>query len=310
VAVATAQAPSARRDPDEWRGIDWRGHQRWVHAGGRAVNLVDIGEGPAVVLVHGLGSNWQCWLRNIPALAERHRVIALDLPGFGHSEMPAEDISIKGFAECVGTVLDTLGVDRAAVVGNSMGGFIGTEMALARPERVDRLVLVSAAALWNERRRARPLVVLSKLTSAYAAKIAAQWQLAHEHPRLRGPALRSAGIRYPGRLPADFAFEIMQASGAPGFPGALQALYDYRIRDRLEEVAAPTLVVWGTHDPLVPLAHAFEYEALVPRARVVVFRDTGHVPMLEEPERFNRTLEDFLGEEELAGSEEPAAEVR
>jgi pimeloyl-ACP methyl ester carboxylesterase len=310
VAVATEQTSPALGGLDAWREVDWRAHQRWVRVAGRAVNVIDIGEGPPVVLIHGLGANWQCWLLNIPVLARRHRVVALDLPGFGCSEMPAKDISIKLFADTVCAVLDELGVERAAFAGNSMGGFVSTDIAIARPHLVDRLVLVSAAALWNERRRARPLVVLSKLGSAYGAKIAAQWQLAYEHPRLRIPALRSAGIRYPERLPRDFTYEIMQASGAPGFPGALEALYDYSIRDRIEEIEAPTLVVWGTHDPLVPLAHAFEYEALISSARVVVFRDTGHVPMLEEPERFNRTVFDFLGEAGLERSEDPAAEVR
>ena len=109
-------------------------------------------------------------------------------------------------------------------------------------------------------------------------------------PRLRHEALRSAGLRNTGRISAPLAYELLSGAGKPGFIDALQALYDYRIRDRLPEIACPTLVVWGADDPMVPLRHAFEYEDLIPDARAVVFPRTGHAPMLEEPERFNAAL--------------------
>jgi pimeloyl-ACP methyl ester carboxylesterase len=89
---------------------------------------------------------------------------------------------------------------------------------------------------------------------------------------------------------------MLSGAGRRAFSGALQGLYEYRIRDRLPEIACPTLVVWGADDPLVPLRHAFEYEQLIPNARVVVFPRTGHVPQVERPERFNETLDAFLAE--------------
>ena len=285
-------------DPDsEWRRIDWREHLRSIAVEGARVNLVDIGSGPAVVFVHGLGANWQCWLENIPHFAEANRVIALDLPGFGFSEMPAEAISINGYAGVVAAVLRELGVERASVVGNSMGGFVACEMAVSFPERVERIALVAAAVLWRERRRARPTVVFNRLTSAFGAKAAAQWQLAVHRPKLRVPALAWAGVRHPRKIPVDLAYEIMQASGAPGWPDALRALYDYELRDRLPDIDVPTLIVWGAFDPLVPVQHAFELERLIPDSRVIVFPDTGHEPMFERPERFNRALDAFLADD-------------
>ncbi len=288
------------RPGSAWRRVPWRDHLRQVEVDGRRVNVVDMGpadaEGPPIVLVHGLGANWQSWLENMPVLAERHRVMALDLPGFGLSEMPTEQLSITGMARCVLATMDAVGIDTGIVVGNSMGGFVGAEMALVAPERVEKLVLVSAAALWSEQLTARPTVVLNKLARSYSSWFYGQWKFAWRHPRLRLPAL---------------AAELLSGTGTPGFADGVQALYDYRIRDRLSEVEAPTLVVWGTNDPLVPLWHAFEYEELIPHARVVVFRDTGHVPMLERPTRFNAVLDDFLaGRAELGGAREPAAEVR
>jgi pimeloyl-ACP methyl ester carboxylesterase len=293
-----------------WREIDWRSHRRWLRVGGAQVNVVELGEGPPVVLIHGLSGNWQNWLEVMPGLALDHRVVALDLPGFGHSEMPDGGVSIPVFADTVDAVLDQLGIGAAALVGNSMGGFIAAEIAIRHPARAERLALVSAAALWNERRRARPLVVASKVTRLYSPLVAQQWESIARRRRLRVRALASGGLRHPGRVSPALAYELLSGAGKPAFVPALQALYDYRIRDRLPEIACPTLVVWGSEDPLVPLKHAFEYEALIPRARVVVFRDTGHVPMVEEPERFLATIRDFLAEEHLGAVEEPAAEVR
>lgn len=278
----------------DWMDVDWREHQRWITVDGRQVNLVDIGEGPAIVLIHGLAGSWQNWLENIPRLARSHRVVAVDLPGFGYSEMPREDISISRYARCLDVVCDELDIGRAAVVGNSMGGFVGADFAIQHPDRVGHLVLVAAAVLWNERRRARPLTTLAQVTGAYTAVLATQWRLAARRPRLRTMSLAQV-VRHPGRIPAELAIEQLRHVGTPeAFGAAIDALYSYKLRDRLAEIACPTLVVWGTHDQLVPVKHASELAECIPGARTVIFEQTGHVPMLERPTRFNALLEDFL----------------
>ena len=301
--MAATQASSQRTDEaptrqEAWQRIDWRAHHRWVPVDGRSVNAIDIGDGAPVVLVHGLGGNWQNWLTVIPALVERgRRAIAFDLPGFGHSAMPAQGITVPRYGLAVDAILEALGVDGpAAVAGSSMGGLIAAELAISRPARVERLVLVSAAALWNERMRARPLVAASKVSRYYAPLLVSGLEVIAHLPRLRREALRAAGLRNVSQISAPLAYELFSGVGKPGFTDGLQALYDYRIRDRLPEVACPTLIVWGADDPVVPLRHAFEFEDLIPRARVVVFPRTGHAPMLEEPERFNQVLSAFLAE--------------
>ncbi len=291
---ADAYGPVGR---SAWLDVDWREHQRWVTVGGRAVNVIDIGSGPAVVLVHGLGGNWQSWLENIPAFAERHRVIAMDLPGFGRSEMPAETISISGYGRAIDALLDELGIESAAIVGNSMGGFVAAELAVAFPARVDHLVLVAAAVLWNERRRARPLVTLEKVTRGYGAWLFGQWELAHRRPLLRGVALSSAGVRHPLRLPPELTWEIMCGTGAPGFGEGLATLFEYKLRPRLAEIGCPTFVVWGRDDPLVPVAHASDHQRLIPDSRSVIYEDTGHLPMAERPVRFNAEVLAFLDDD-------------
>jgi len=101
---------------------------------------------------------------------------------------------------------------------------------------------------------------------------------------------------HPSRLPGPLVAEQLRGSGKPGFIDALDALSDYPIRDRLPDIEAPTLVVWGEDDALVPVDDAWEFGELIPHSRVVVYEDTGHVAMLERPDAFNELVSEFLAE--------------
>src|SRR3954468_17656137 len=140
-----------------WMDVDWRGQQRWLRISDRWANVCEVGSGPPVLFVHGLGGAWQNWLENLlPTAAAGYRAIAVDLPGFGHSELPAEMVSISGYGRWLDALLEELGVaEPVKLVGNSMGGFIGCEVAIQFPARVERLVLVSAAGVRNEHPRHR-----------------------------------------------------------------------------------------------------------------------------------------------------------
>src|SRR5688500_9668688 len=131
----------------EWLDIDWQQHLRSCSVHETRVNYVEMGEGPPLVFVHGLSGCWQNWLENIPHMARRHRVVAVDLAGFGESELLHEDISIPGYGRFLDAFLGEIGIERGSLVGNSMGGFIAAETAISHPSRVDKLVLVSAAGL-------------------------------------------------------------------------------------------------------------------------------------------------------------------
>jgi pimeloyl-ACP methyl ester carboxylesterase len=289
--------PSGR---SAWMDVDWREHQRWVTIDGRRVNVIELGSGPTVVFIHGLSGSWQNWLEQLPVFARDHRVIAFDLPGFGASEMPREKITISGYGRFVDALLDELGVGSAAVVGNSMGGFIGIELAIRFPERVERLVLVSAAGLSIQYlRNERALAVLGALGNRLAAY--SGWVASRSDALARRPVARRAifGIvaHRPDRLPGPLVAEQVRGSGKPGFIPALDALTDYPIRDRLGEIACPTLIVWGAEDKLVPARDADEFARLIPNSRKVVWPETGHVAMLERPEAFNALVQAFLAEE-------------
>jgi pimeloyl-ACP methyl ester carboxylesterase len=281
--------------------VDWRSHQRWVLVDGQAVNTIELGEGPPLVFVHGLSGSWPNWLEQLPVLADEHRVLALDLPGFGHSPMPAGEISIAGYARLLDRLLATLGIDAAAVVGNSMGGFVGAELAIRFPERVERLVLVSAAGLstHNDPRtvRAMPAVRrLNRVLTMGAAWLASKSDSVERRPRLR-EATMNLVVRHPTRLPAALAAEQVRGAGKPGFLQALEALIGYDVRDRLPQIACPTLIVWGERDRLISVRDADVFEELIPNARKVIFEDTGHMAMLERPAAFNELLKAFLSDQ-------------
>ena len=149
----------------EWLDIDWRAHLCSCTVNAAHVNYVELGDGPPLVFVHGLSGCWQNWLENIPHFARRHRVIAIDLPGFGESELPQEDITIPGYGRFVDAFLGEIGVECASIVGNSMGGFIAAEVALSHPGRVEKLALVSAAGVMSV--GSRQLAVARRVARAF-----------------------------------------------------------------------------------------------------------------------------------------------
>ena len=283
-----------------WMDVDWREHQRWVQVAGRPVNVIELGpsEGEAVVFVHGLSGSWQNWLENLPHFAAAgFHCLAVDLPGFGASPMPASKITITRYAELLDELLGQLEIDAAMVVGNSMGGFIGAELAIRFPRRVERLVLVAAAGISVQKLRNDPgmalLHRLDFLVAAHGGWLASKSDAWARRRKLRRQ-LFAIVAAHPGLLPAPLVAESLKGSGKPGFIPAVEALTTYPIEDRLTEIACPTLIVWGDKDKLVPVKDADVFESLIPDARKVVYRDTGHVAMLERPAHFNDLVQRFL----------------
>jgi pimeloyl-ACP methyl ester carboxylesterase len=300
-----ADASYADGQDQTWMSVDWPSMTRELLVLGRRINVVDTGgDKPPLLLLHGLGGLWQNWLLNIPAFMGSHRVIAPDLPGFGGSEMPAGRISIQGFARVIDALCDMLEIENPVVVGNSMGGFIGAELALAFPTRVRKLVLVSAAGISVENIWREPVMAVGRLLAVGAARTGAKVLPVTRRPRLRRAALQVV-VRYPEKLSVGLASELVAGSGTPGFVGGLDAVLGYSFRDRLPEIEVPTLIVWGRNDILIPVEDAHEFERLIgENAHAVIFDDTGHLSMLERPARFNELLAEFI-----AGSGKPEAGV-
>jgi pimeloyl-ACP methyl ester carboxylesterase len=284
-------------NPDpEWLRIDWREHLRQIDLpGAEKVNYVEIGEGEPIIFVHGIAGCWRNWLENLPHFGRHYRAIALDLPGFGHSPMPSWDISMANYGRLLHDFCERLGLEHvAALVGNSMGGFISTEAVIEEPERFDRLVLISAAGISFAEWQASHGKAAGRMIKAAGPFLAGDrraWVT-----RTRGRKLAFGRIfRNPNKLrPELLAEQGNPGLQAPGFADALGAIWGYDTRERLPEIEIPTLVVWGLNDQIVPVEAALGYQRLIPRSRLEIFERTGHLPMLERPLRFNPLLEEFI----------------
>jgi pimeloyl-ACP methyl ester carboxylesterase len=284
-------------DDSTWTTVDWPALTREELILGRRVNVIDSGgDGPPLLFLHGLGGLWQNWLLNLPAFFGSHRVIAPDLPGFGGSEMPSGRISIQGFARVIDALCERLEISNPVVIGNSMGGFIGAELALAFPTRVRKLVLISAAGISAENMWREPIMAIGRLMAVGTARVGVKQLPVVNRPRLRRAALQLV-IRYPERLSVPLATELVVGPGTPGFVGGLDAVLGYSFRDRLPEIEIPVQIVWGRNDILIPVEDAYEFKRLIgSNARLEIFDDTGHLAMLERPSRFNALLADFIAE--------------
>jgi pimeloyl-ACP methyl ester carboxylesterase len=275
--------------------IDWHEHLKTIDVVGAKTNYVEIGEGPPLVFLHGLGGSWQNWLENLPHFARTHRVIALDLPGFGASPMPPWELSIPAYGRYFRDFLERVRIDRCSLVSNSMGGFIATELAVNEPERVDDLVLVSAAGITWARARREQAEMAARMARA-GAPLALRFQMSGiRRPKVRRRIFR--GLWYePNSLRRELIWEqVVPALNSPGTFDAMRTLVGYDIRHRLEEIEVPTLIVWGRQDGVVPVPAAASYKKRIgDNAELVIFDRCGHMPELERPVRFNRLVEDFL----------------
>jgi pimeloyl-ACP methyl ester carboxylesterase len=296
-ASETREAPvSDYGNPDpEWLKIDWRPYIRRVELPGAEVSYVEMGEGKPIILIHGISSSWHAWLENIPHLSRTHRVIALNLPGFGGCPVPSWPVDMEAYGRLIHDFCEKIGVERgAAVVGNSLGGLIATEAALVDPTRFDRLVLVSAAGLintWRARERGVATALAWRMFSGHVGRLTT---VLVRRPGTRYLSFRAV-IHSPNQIRPELLWEQMN-SGAlcPGFSDALRTAIEYDARHRLKEIEVPTLLVWGANDLVVPVAAGRSYQRRIPGARLEVFEDTGHMPHLERPARFNALLDEFL----------------
>jgi pimeloyl-ACP methyl ester carboxylesterase len=284
-------------NPDpEWLKIDWRQHLRQVDLpGAEGVNYVEIGAGEPILFVHGIAGCWRNWLENLPYFARTHRAIAIDLPGFGDSPMPSWEISMANYGRLIHDFCERLGIDQvAALVGNSMGGFISTEAVIEEPERFDRLVLISAAGVSFAEWQGRPFEAGARIFKAAIPFLSGDRRIFFTRPLGRKVAFGRL-FRNPNKLrPELLAEQVRPGLQAPGFSDALTAIWGYDTRERLPEIEIPTMVVWGLSDQIVPVEGALGYHRLIPHSRLEIFERTGHLPMLERPRRFNPLLEEFI----------------
>ncbi|HXH22887.1 MAG TPA: alpha/beta fold hydrolase [Dehalococcoidia bacterium] len=266
------------------------GHLAHVPGVGR-IHYLDQGEGPAVVLLHGLGASTYSFRLNLPEIARGRRVIAVDLPGHGFTSRDVADLSLTAQAGYLASLLDLLSLERVALVGHSMGGSIAQRFAVAYPERVARLVLIASTTDDFMLRAAGASPWLAPFVPAFVAAVL------HNHPVRR---------RWLSRAVYDPAYltpEVIAAYEAPGHIRGHTRAYQRLMRDRrrdaridLGRIRAPTLIIWGDTDRIVSLRHGETLARGISGSRLVVLPRTGHLVPEEQAEAVNRLLTDFLGE--------------
>lgn len=265
----------------------------YVNIGNEPIHYVEEGQGPPLVLIHGFFAWSFTWRKNLPALAERFRTFALDLRGFGFSARgSAGPYGLDDQARLVGAFLDAQGIERATVIGHSMGGEVALRLALLQPHRVRGLVLVAPSALVRRRPgRLERLLVPVPGVGPLAVRLLIM------NRRFAARALRESYYRKEVATPDAVAGYLRPASvrGSARTLAAMLRQLDFGgASDRLGEVSQPTLIVWGENDPWLPFAHAERLAALLPHARLVGFPECGHVPPEEYPERFHQVVLPFL----------------
>jgi pimeloyl-ACP methyl ester carboxylesterase len=274
---------------------------RRVIVGGHVAQYLEAGTGSPLVLLHGHEQSASSWRWVIPALARRHRVLAVSLPGHGGSA-PATTGYAPGrdLAPFVAGFVDALGLESVDLVGNSVGGAVALRLALAQAHRVRTLTLVDSAGLGRE---VHPLLALDTLPFLGEMAI---W-LSRMPGGALGRTTMSAVMLFaqPWRVPAAFYTEQHELGRRPGQLEAstamARALFDTGgqrevLLDQLHRLRMPTLVVWGANDYVVPVSHAWAAVQRLPDGRLSVFGDCGHLPHVEQPDRFAAVLGGWLDE--------------
>ncbi|MEO6798249.1 MAG: alpha/beta hydrolase [Candidatus Dormibacter sp.] len=266
------------------------------------------GQGPPLLLVHGLGSSAAVeFYYNLEALAAHHQVLAVDLPGFGQSDKPPLEYTIDLFVRVLRDLMTSLKLERSAVMGVSMGGRVALGLALDTPGSVDRLILVDALGVGQPRPVLAYRLLLTKGLGELALSGTAR-ALRQMDPRtirrvwawyLRRPGsvdtiLSDDRINNQSRLLSTPAYRAAYLSALRSIVGTRRLRDGIVVDDRLEELAMPTLLVWGRHDHIFPAAHAESAGRRIKSCQVEIFDHSGHTPQMEEPERFNRVVLAFL----------------
>jgi 2-hydroxy-6-oxonona-2,4-dienedioate hydrolase len=256
--------------------------QQSVTVHGHKIVYYERGQGSTVILIHGLGADSRHWAANVGALAEKFRVIAIDQIGYGQSDKPLMRYTVENFVDYLHGFFEAAKIPQASLVGNSLGGWVALDFTLRHPQMVEKLVLVDAAGL-------RPTEALK---------------------------MPEGGLKPLSLLNIHWFFDLMQANkewattdlGPQAFERHVQNGDTYTIASsvaematgrefedrKLKKVHAPTLIIWGRDDMLIPLAMGEQFHKEIAGSQMIVMEGTGHIPMVGKPAEFNQAVANFL----------------
>lgn len=248
------------------QGTGGRWHE--AEAGDVTIRFLVCGKGPPVVLLHGLSGSVRWWRRNIPALSRSFRVFAVDVVHYKGDQYGSRFV-LDEAARRLAAWIVSVGLERVSVIGHSMGGAIATELAADFPERVEKLVLANPAVFFPE-----------------------------EAPLLSVPRLVREGTHFPLTLVPVLVADALRA-GPLVLLNAARAVLSRDLREKLGAIRAPTLVIWGEHDGILPGAISRQICRHIPHCELLRLEEAGHNPMWEQPDSFNEAVLRFLSEPPL-----------
>ncbi len=265
---------------------------------GHEVRYFRAGDGPALLLVHGMAGSAATWKAVLPRLARDYTVIAPDLLGHGKSAKPRTDYSLGAFASGLRDLLVAQGIERATVVGHSLGGGIAMQMAYQHPERVERLVLVGSGGLGRE---VSPVLRFLTLPGAEYLMPLIFTSFSRDIGNRISMLLRRGGLRAPALEESWRAYvSLTEGENREAFVKTLRSVIDLKgqsvsAHDRLYLAShMPTLLLWGARDQIIPVDHAYAAHEAMPGSHLEIFEESGHFLHNEEPDHFIHALRAFL----------------
>lgn len=280
---------------------------------GERVAYLDEGSGEVVLLLHGIAGSSQTWRALIGPLSRRYRVVAPDLLGHGNSTKPRSDYSLGALSVLVRDILDELGIDRASIVGHSLGGGIAMQFRYQHPGYVDRLVLIGSGGLGPD--VGLTLRLASLPGSELVLPVIAARLLLSPGDRVWS-LLRKIGVESP--LGEEYWRAYCSLSDGPtrqAFLRTLRSVVDRRgqavsaLSKLNSRTDFPVMVIWGQRDTMIPVQHAYAARGVRPDVRLEVLADVGHFPHVERPVEVAELIHDFISSDADAQSGQPHVEM-
>ena len=264
--------------------------QKFTNVNGYTIRYLDYGlpdgktNSKVLILLHGLGASAERWSRVIPTLSRYYRVIIPDIIGFGYSDKPAVEYTMDFFIDIFFKVfLDNLGISKASIIGSSFGGHVATEFAIRFNGMVEKLVLVSPAGMMKTSTPTLDRYIMAALYPVYEHVYGAFSEMAYDSDEAVNE-----------EIVMDFVNRMRLTNAKYAFMSTVLGIrYAPKLKGRLSSIIAPTLLVWGDNDKMIPLQYAREYEE-IPKSKLIVIKNCGHTPYVEKPITFNKIILRFL----------------
>lgn len=258
--------------------------EKFIQIDGNKIRYLESGNSKNVlVLIHGLGASAERWDKVIPTFSKDYHVIVPDLIGFGYSDKPMVDYTPEFFSDFLGKFFDSVGIENASLIGSSLGGQITAEYVSGHPKNIDKLVLVSPAG------------VMKQSTPALDAYIMAALYPNEQSAKNAFEMMEGSGEEIDKRIVDGFLQRMQLPNAKLAFMSTILGLKNAEIiTKKLTSIIVPTLIVWGSADPVIPITHADAFVSSIKDCRFYRMDNCGHTPYVQDPEHFSSVVLNFL----------------